>query len=82
MAGNADILRTDMHKYRPLEYSSEEIRKLKILCGEYSNLIKDKNLLESQLYDVLSKYYPRIGLHGHESFMIMRDKMEKDIMRH
>jgi len=54
----AEILRTDMHKYRSLEYSSEEIRKLKILCSEYSKLIKDKNLLESQLYDVLSKYYP------------------------
>lgn len=54
----ADISRTDIHKYRPLEYSSEEIRKLKILCGEYSKLIKDKNLLESKVYDVLSKYYP------------------------
>jgi len=54
----ADMLRTDMHKYRPLEYSSEKIRKLKILCGEYSKLMKDKNMLESQLYDVLSKYYP------------------------
>ena len=54
----ADMLRTDMHKYRSLEYSSEEIRKLKILCGEYSKLTKDKNILESQLYNVLSKYYP------------------------
>ena len=52
------MLRTDMHKYRPLEYSSEEIRKLKILCGVYSKLMKNKNMLESQLYDVLSKYYP------------------------
>jgi hypothetical protein len=54
----ADMLRTDMHKYRSLEYSSEEIRKLKILCGEYSKLTKDKNIFESQLYNVLSKYYP------------------------
>lgn len=54
----ANILRTDMHNHQPLAYSSEEIRKLQILCIEYEKLTKDKNLLENQLYDVLSKYFP------------------------
>ena len=34
----ADILRTDRHKHRPLAYSSEEVRKLQLLCMEYDKL--------------------------------------------
>jgi len=54
----ANILRTDIHNHRPLAYSSEEVRNLQMLCGEYEKLIKDKNLLENQLHDALSKYFP------------------------
>lgn len=54
----ANILRTDMHKHRPLAYSSEDVRELQILCSEYEKFLKDKNLLENQLYDVLSRYFP------------------------
>lgn len=54
----ADILRTDSHKHRPLAFSSEEVRKLQLLCMEYDKLLKDKNTLEYQLQDVLGKYFP------------------------
>lgn len=54
----ADILRTDRHKHRPLVYSSEEVRRLQLLCNEYDKLLKNKNVLEGQLFDGLSKYYP------------------------
>jgi hypothetical protein len=56
----AYILRTDIHHHHPLAYSSEEVGKLQILCGEYKRLVKDKNLLENQLYDVVSKYFPLV----------------------
>jgi len=56
----ANILRTDIHNHRPLAYSSKNIQKLQILCGEYEKLLKDKNLLENQLFDVVSKYYPLV----------------------
>jgi transposase len=54
----ADILRTDRHKHHPLAYSSEEVQRLQLLCGEYDKLLKNKNILEGQLFDVLSKYFP------------------------
>jgi len=54
----ANILRTDLHNHRPLAYSSKEVRTLQMLCGEYEKLEKDKNLLENQLHDGLSKYFP------------------------
>lgn len=54
----ANILRTDMHNHQQLAYSSEDVRKLQILCSEYDKLTKDKNVFENQLYDVLSKYFP------------------------
>ncbi len=54
----ADILRTDRHKHRTLVYSSEEVRRLQLHCSEYDKLLKDKNVLEGQLFAALSKYYP------------------------
>jgi len=54
----ADILRTDRHKHRPLAYSSEEVRKLQLLCMEYDKLLKDKNTLEYQFQDALHRYFP------------------------
>jgi hypothetical protein len=54
----ADILRTDRHKHHPLAYSSDEVRRLQLLCGEYDKLLKNKNILEGQLFDALSKYFP------------------------
>ena len=54
----ADILRTDRHKHRPLAFSSEEVRKLQLLCMEYDKLLKDKNTLEYQFQDALHRYFP------------------------
>jgi hypothetical protein len=54
----ADILRTDIHKHKPIIYSSREVQRLQILCNEYEKLLKDKNLLEAQLQDILNKYFP------------------------
>jgi transposase len=54
----ADILRTDIHKHKPLIYSSGDIQKLQILSNEYEKLLKDKNILEGQFQDVLNTYFP------------------------
>ena len=54
----AEILRTDRHKHRALAHSSEEIRKLQLLCSQYDMLLKDKNVLECQVVEVLRRYYP------------------------
>lgn len=68
----ADILRTDRHKHHRLAYSSEEVRRLQFLCGEYDKLLKNKNILEGQLFDVLSKYFPlALTLFGSNSCKIL-----------
>jgi transposase len=68
----ADILRTDRHKHHPLAYSSEEIRRLQLLCSEYDKLLKNKNIQEGQLFEALSKYFPlALTLFGSNSCKIL-----------
>lgn len=66
----ADILRTDIHKYSPLAYSSKDIQKLQMYCGEYDKMLKTKNILECQIHDALNHYYPLVlNLFGTRSWL-------------
>lgn len=54
----ADMLRTDLHKLRPLAHGSREVRKLQLLCKEYETLQQDQNVSSQKITVVeVAGYY-------------------------
>lgn len=54
----ADILRTDGHRFRPLEPQSDEIRALRALVRTRDDLVDERVALANQLRSLLESYWP------------------------
>jgi len=59
----AHLLRTDRHRFSPLEMLPEEYRLLGELCKDLRQMIEDKTRLMNRLTSCLKDYYPQaVGL--------------------
>lgn len=55
----AEILRTDLHRLRPLQPESDTLRRLRVLFAHYQALVEERTRLINQLTACLRAYYPR-----------------------
>lgn len=54
----ADILRTDGHRFRPLEPQSDEIRALRALVRTRDDLVAERTALANRLRSLLESFWP------------------------
>ena len=54
----ADLLRTDGHRFRPLEPQSDELRALRALVRTRDDLVDNRVALAKQLRSLLESYWP------------------------
>ena len=62
----ADILRTDGHRFRPLEPQSDEIRALRALVRTRDDLVSERVALANQLRSLLESFWPGAAEVFHE----------------
>jgi len=55
----AEILRTDLHRLRPLRPESDTLRRLRVLFSHHQALVEERTRLINQLTACLRAYYPR-----------------------
>lgn len=88
----ADLLRTDGHRFRPLEPLSDELRALRAKCRTRDDLVGTRVQLANQLRSLLESFWPGaavifaaidspIGLAFLEQFPAPRDAVELDEKR-